>query len=701
MSNYDNINSESRPIWVVTGKFGDSDYTPDFIQKGFWENKNNTIGSYSDQVKSVRSGDLVILKKSYRQKDNLPFENYGHPVPVMAIDAVGVVKENLNDGHRLRVEWKQKFHEPREWYFYDWNRHFWKVSTDAGHGRSLLKFAFRGQNQEIDKFRNNSYWKERFGDSNNRFAWTKFYEELADRLLDFKNRRQELLKELIDIEFRVFKKDRSKDGSEFPMDDICPFSTIARLNRQIAVQNRIRIATEFARLFEMSQPVPNSFEGIPVLSNMNPFFFSDQNIRNQNDIDKLWEVFERALKFIDSDSDSLRSSFLIAFDEASKVKNVKWNLSIGLYWIRPWEFLTLDLESRKCLSEKFDIPTDNVMVNGQINASNYMGLMDELQTRFLDDNFPVHSFPDLSLAAYENRPVNKGQEESYDIDSIVKDGCFIKKSRLGIIYERLKVKKNLILQGPPGTGKTWLARRLAFALIGEKASSKIKALQFHPSLSYEDFIRGWRPSDSNKLELVDGPFMEFVNIAKRDLDSNYVIVIEEINRGNPAQIFGEMLTLIEAGKRIPEESLRLTYSKSKDERVYVPENVFIIGTMNLADRSLTLVDIALRRRFAFIDLKPELNKQWRNWIHEKFQIERELIKDMQTRIEHLNQTISDDDNLGKHFQIGHSFVTPNQKPENPRKWFEEVVNTEIGPLLEEYWFDNTEQYQKAKKSLLN
>ena len=714
---YDFLDSETRPIWVVASKFGNSDYTSDFIQNGFWENKNRTQDNFYDELNSVRAGDRIILKKSYRSKDKLSFENHGLPVPVMAIDAVGEVLEHPIDDHKLKVEWHQIFQTPRKWYFYDWNRHFWKVSTEAEHGKRLLKFAFEGQEQDIDTFRNNSYWKDRFGDSNNRFVWTNFYEEFANKLLEFKNRRQELLKEINDIEFQVFQKpslmDRGKDGSEFPMDDFCPFSAFARFNRQITDRNRIRIAGKFADVFGMSQPVPESFEGIPVVSNHTMYFFAFQKDRNTSDIDKLWEIFERALELIDSDYDSLRSSFLTVFDEVARVRGVKWNLSMGLYWIRPWEYLTLDQESRKYLSSRLAIPTDKLIVNDQINGSAYMNLMTELQTRFLEDDFPVNSFPDLSLAAYEDRPVKikknkqkvKGEDKkpvlkSYDIESIVEDGCFIKKSRLEEIYKRLKMKKNLILQGPPGTGKTWLARRLAFALIGAKDTRKISALQFHPSLSYEDFIRGWRPSGSSGFDLVDGPFMEVVNIALQDVDSNYVIVIEEINRGNPAQIFGEMLTLIEASKRMPEESLKLIYSKSSEERVYLPNNLFIIGTMNLADRSLTLVDIALRRRFAFIDLKPELNKEWRRWVHEKYQIDKKVLDRLKTRIEQLNETISNDDNLGKQFQIGHSFVTPDIKPDDPWKWFEQVVKTEIGPLLEEYWFDAASKYRDAKKRLL-
>ena len=189
----------------------------------------------------------------------------------------------------------------------------------------------------------------------------------------------------------------------------------------------------------------------------------------------------------------------------------------------------------------------------------------------------------------------------YGVQQIIDEGCFASLQEIQGMIERLKSKKNIILQGPPGTGKTWLAKRLGYALIGEKNLDQLKPVQFHPNLSYEDFVRGWRPSGEGKLSLIDGPFMEAINKAKSS-SVPYVVVIEEINRGNPAQIFGEMLTLLESNKRNADEGLELSYRKSDDERVYIPENLYVIGTMNIADRSLALVDLALRRRFAFIDL---------------------------------------------------------------------------------------------------
>ena len=229
-------------------------------------------------------------------------------------------------------------------------------------------------------------------------------------------------------------------------------------------------------------------------------------------------------------------------------------------------------------------------------------------------------------------------------------------------------------------------------------------MQFPPNLSYEDFVRGWRPSGSRKrpLKLVDGPFLTAVEDADNDPARSHVVVIEEINRGNPAQIFGEMLTLLEADKRTPDEALALSYPRHGDERVHIPDNLYVVGTMNVADRSLALVDLALRRRFAFVDLEPVFGELWSRWVREEWGLDADFLDDIERRLTTLNQTISDDELLGPQFRIGHSVVTPSRGAAitNPVQWFEQVVETEIGPLLDEYWFDAAERALSAKEDLL-
>ena len=287
----------------------------------------------------------------------------------------------------------------------------------------------------------------------------------------------------------------------------------------------------------------------------------------------------------------------------------------------------------------------------------------------------------------------------YSVEDILKDGCFLERAEIDRLLDRLRTKKNLILQGPPGTGKTWLAKRLAFALMGQKDDSKVRAVQFHPNLSYEDFVRGWRPTGEGKLSLADGVFMEAIKAASKDPSSKFVVVIEEINRGNPAQIFGELLTLLEAGKRTPNEALELCYPDADGKRrpVHIPENLYVVGTMNIADRSLALVDLALRRRFAFVGLEPRLGQVWRDWVVKDCAVDPGLVADIERRIAELNDQIAADARLGKQFRIGHSYVTPAHRLEagDTKKWFQQVVDTEIGPLLDEYWFDAPDEAQKA------
>lgn len=250
-------------------------------------------------------------------------------------------------------------------------------------------------------------------------------------------------------------------------------------------------------------------------------------------------------------------------------------------------------------------------------------------------------------------------------------------------YERLRsvlvFKKNIILQGAPGVGKTYTAKRLAYSFIGEKNVDRVKMVQFHQSYSYEDFIMGFRPSDIG-FELRKGTFYNFCKRAELDAVNDYFFIIDEINRGNLSKIFGELFMLLENDKR--GASLQLVYS---DEKFAIPDNLYIIGMMNTADRSLAMLDYALRRRFAFFELKPGFETD--GFKSYQLTINNSKLNNLITCIKNLNYAIVSDETLGEGFCIGHSYFC-NLKPESvDDQVISNIVEYELVPLLKEYWFD--------------
>ena len=696
------------------------------------------------------------------------------------------------------------------------------------------------------------------------FTWIPIYQELANELTGWERQQSELIEFLKELDNRGFVvtplNDKDEDGQRFLVEEMDPFTFMGVFNRQITLENRLRILVEMKSFFNLSEKIPTDFDGIPVLNNQRSWFFAYRPNRETNDIDRLWNVFKIALL----DNPLSNPSFLRAFDEALKVWGTNVNLTMGLFWIRPNTFLGLDQNNRsyldiiipsRGLSSEFYVdiiekvteseksipqisyeawktkspigirtskPTskdidywlvsaywedndppdqterfldEGVWINRHddryIDVVRSMNVGDKIaiKSNFTQKNglpfnnrgntvsgynikaigtivdnhndgktvevewepdfeqkvwyFYTYIHPIWHLRDYE-RPewqeaveqligfVWYGQEQDYEfftnlfwgeekdeqasdideislnppysIEDIIASGVFLIKEELQNYLEKLHEKKAIIIQGPPGVGKTFIARKIAFAHMQEIDTNRLEFIQFHQSYSYDDFIRGYRPAQDNvgSFKIQNGIFFEFCQKAMEDPDRDYVFIIDEINRGNLSQIFGEVLMLIERDKRGKDFSVPLVYRKENEARFYVPQNLYLIGLMNLADRSLAMVDYALRRRFGFIDLTPQFESDlYSNWLSERL-MNPNLIQLIVNKLSKLNTVIKEDPVLGENYQIGHSYFCPRGDDFSglTEDWYKSIILTEIIPLLKEYWFDSPSKVQEAINNLL-
>jgi len=319
----------------------------------------------------------------------------------------------------------------------------------------------------------------------------------------------------------------------------------------------------------------------------------------------------------------------------------------------------------------------------------------------LEDKFAIKTLTDITLYEEFGQEVEQlisrisnnssGKLTSYTKQDFLND-VFISEEQYDTLRDLLQRKKNVILQGPSGVGKTYSAKRLAYSIIGEKNETLVKLVQFHQSYSYEDFIMGYRPVEGG-FALKEGVFYKFCKKAKTQPHKPHFFIIDEINRGNLSKIFGELLMLIEADKR--GEKMILTYN---DEDFSVPSNVYIIGMMNTADRSLAIIDYALRRRFCFFDLEPAFHTDnFKDHLRKK-KVEESLIDKIVRKFSALNNKIENDNNLGRGFRIGHSYFCDCDKAD--KLWYDNIVKYEVAPLLQEYWFDSPETVKDFVDELL-
>ena len=662
------------------------------------------------------------------------------------------------------------------------------------------------------------------------YTWTAFYEELAEKLAPYADDQEALLAKL-KTAFADAGQTMAKLSFSGEATEVDPFTIYGMFNKREGHDKRTELAEQFKVQFEMESDVPFRFDGIPVLNPLSAAYYSFESEDKSEHIANIWSFFKAAIDYAAEMTLQTREAFISAYNAVREQPRIKWNLTMGLFWMRPHNYISLDTNNRNfllsgtALSETATAEIASILgKKGQIpTGDGYLRICDIVREEINAGKCPYANFLEFSRAAWESgkaieedetdeesktettnmnhwfivanpeiwtistkpvgaeefytfynkkgnpRKIFKNFQESAAGDPVIfyeatpkkqavclgqivsqdgKELHFRKTADLGkpvdysvmvntpelagmeflanrngsvfrlteaeynkiielskveeeenefepytkedflrdvfmdeSVYERLvsilRIKKNLILKGAPGVGKTYAAKRLAYSIMGEQNTERVKFVQFHQSYSYEDFVMGYRPIDSGGFVLRPGVFYKFCKKAEMDPGHDYYFIIDEINRGNLSKIFGELFVLMEADKR--EEEVQLAY---REELFSVPKNLYIIGMLNTADRSLAMIDYALRRRFSFVEMVPALDKLIKVWEIDPASKLGKLLDE----VNNLNDDIKGDSSLGSGFCIGHSYFCNREAVTDAN--LSNIVEYEIIPMLEEYWFDN-------------
>jgi hypothetical protein len=625
--------------WFVGASFGRrEDQVERFLREGIWEISTPTDAEAA-QVRSMQPGERIAIKAAFVQKHNLPFDSRGNTVSVMRMKARGVIMANPGDGERVQVEWDKTF-SARDWYFYTYRSTIWQVAAGHDMADRLVAFTFDDQPQDLDWFCNSTGWADQFGD-NADVTLKRFWIEKT-----IVNGREDRLSGEHALGRALWSPQRSKDGKNIyaNMLEVRPGDIVFHLvdNHAIAGVSVVETAAD------------QSFVGLAGSD------WADQPGYQIKLID--YQQLEPPL---------LREAFLEAEPFATELKELAESGQKGLFH-----------NSRRGLNQGAYLTEATPTLRSILNRA-YVELAG-CNLPYIDEQQVV---------------LEEGGDEAaaYTLDDALRE-LFLNREEAEDILLLWRAKRNVILQGPPGVGKSFAAHRLAYALMAVEARERVGFVQFHQSYSYEDFVEGFRPAEHG-FELKPGKFVEFCRKAEANPTHTYVFVIDEINRGNLSKILGELMLLIEPDKRDPKWAMPLASGKVP---FHVPPNVYIMGLMNTADRSLAVVDYALRRRFAFVSLMPSLSSSRFDEHLEALGVGTDVRNTLRTRVGELNdEIIGDTINLGPGFAIGHSFfcAAPSDG-ESDAAWYRRVVRTELVPLLQEYWFDAPDKAEHWKVRLL-
>ena len=558
--------NDQRPYWFVGAAYGGTeDQTERFIRDGVWDAYIGSPSPYEGLVKSMQPGDRIAIKATFTRKENLPFDYQGQTASGLYIKAVGTIAENLGDGRRMKVDWTHPLSPPKEWYFYTYLKTVWQVRPDSGKlpwaAAALIRFTFDNEPQ------NYAHFLEEWG-----AMPSERWDELVERLrpYDEGGHVDELeIKYKLEIG-RKLAAIRKEIQSGAPVTN----TLIRQLRNALTGKNNLvhwlvveRFRALLAEHSEDTDPdsVPSSLRAL---------------------WDPTWggsNGFERLSKHLD----------LPDVGRSSRINLI----SVLLMGIDPKEFPPYRVTPFNWAYDQAGYPRPEEGLSESEEYGYALGFLDRLIAEASQRGLDLRNrlYAQSALWLLQNAPdiVEPIVESRPDLNALA-EKLFLTGKFLPEISALLEEKKQVIFQGPPGTGKTYAARAIAEHLAGAKA--RVMLVQFHPSYAYEDFIEGYRPTlqeGTAGFELRDGPLLTAADQARKEPRAKHFLIIDEINRGNLAKVFGELYFLLE----YRDEAMRLQYS---DEEFSLPPNLYVIGTMNTADRSIALVDLALRRRFAFV-----------------------------------------------------------------------------------------------------